>query len=199
MQQIELVAVQRLFHRVDDDIHVVLGKMLGNLVPGSNTPSVTLLQVGRSPRCIKVMDGDASFLRIHARSEHTCGAEQHSHCPCVHGIYHRLTSLIRLTLLNEAHLTCRYAVILHQLAFYLAVHVPSFPRLICPQVGEHELRTLVRLVLVVILCNHLGTMACLVVGMVLVVRVYHAHIKSHLSRVVGGDEHLRLFLRFRQG
>ena len=44
--------------------------MLGNLVPGSNTPSVTLLQVGRSPRCIKVMDGDTSFLRIHARSEH---------------------------------------------------------------------------------------------------------------------------------
>ncbi len=67
------------------------------------------------------------------------------------------------------------------------------------KVGEHHLRALLRLVLAVILCNHLGTMACLVVGMVLVVRVYHAHIKSHLSRVVGGDEHLRLFLRFRQG
>ena len=91
-----------LFHRVDDDINVVLGTMLGNLVPGSNTPSVTLLQVGRSPRCIKVMDGDASFLRIHARSEHTCGAEQHSHCPCVHGIYHRLTlSLIHIYFCNS--------------------------------------------------------------------------------------------------
>ena len=35
--------------------------------------------------------------------------------------------------------------------------------------------------------------------MVLVVRVYHAHVERHLPGVVGGDEHLRLLLRFRKG
>ena len=43
VQQVELVAVQRLFHSVDDDIHVVPGKMLGNLVACPDSPSVTLL------------------------------------------------------------------------------------------------------------------------------------------------------------
>ena len=51
----------------------------------------------------------------------------------------------------------------------------------------------------VIFRNHLGTVGSLVVGVVFVVRVYHAHIQSHLAGVVGGDKHLRLFLRFRQG
>ena len=30
-------------------------------------------------------------------------------------------------------------------------------------------------------------------------RVYHAHIKCHLPRIIGGDKHLCLFLCFRQG
>ena len=34
--------------------------------------------------------------------------------------------------------------------------------------------------------------------MVLIGRVYHAHVESHLSGIVGGDEHLRLLLRFRE-
>ena len=52
VQQVELVRVQRLFHRIDDDIHIVPGKMLGYLVARPDTPSVTLLQVGRAPRRI---------------------------------------------------------------------------------------------------------------------------------------------------
>ena len=51
----------------------------------------------------------------------------------------------------------------------------------------------------IILRNHFGAVVCLVVRMVLIVRVYHAHIKRHLPGVVGGDEHLRLLLRFRKG
>ena len=150
------------------------------------------------PRCIKVMDCHTPFLRVHARSEHTCGAEQHTHRPGVHGIYHRLTSLVGLALLNEAHLTCRYAVVLRQFPLYLAVHVPPVARLIRAQIREYELRSFLRLVSVVILRNHLGAVGSLVVGMVFVIRVYHAHIECHLPCIVGSDEHLRLLLRFRQ-
>ena len=50
----------------------------------------------------------------------------------------------------------------------------------------------------VIVRYHLGTMACLVVGMILTSRVYHAHIESHLSGIVRGNEHLCLLFRFRQ-
>ena len=50
----------------------------------------------------------------------------------------------------------------------------------------------------VILRYHLGTVGSLIVGVVFVVRVYHAHVESHLASVVGGDKHLRLLLRFRQ-
>ena len=172
--------------------------MLGNLVPGSNSTSVTLLQVGRSPRRIEVMDSNTPFLRVYARSEHGGGTEQHAHRPGVHGIYYRLACLVGLALLNEAHLACRYAVILRQFSLYLAVHVPPVTRLVCPQIRENELRSLVRVVFMVILRYHLGAVARLVVGMVFVIGVYHTHIQSHLPRVVSGDEHLRLFLRFRQ-
>ena len=41
-------------------------------------------------------------------------------------------------------------------------------------------------------------MACLIVGMVLTSRVYHAHVESHLSGIVRGNEHLCLLFRFRQ-
>ena len=199
MQQVELVAVQRLFHRVDDDIHIVPGKMLGNLVACPDSPSVTLLQVGRSPRRIQMMDGDTPFLRIHARSEHGGGTEQHAHRSGVHGVYHRLARLVGLALLNEAHLACRYAVVLRQLPLYLTVHVPPVARLVRPQIREHELRAFLRVVFMVILRNRLGTVGSLVVGVVFVVRVYHAHIESHLPCVIGGDQHLCLLFRFRQG
>ena len=55
-----------------------------------------------------------------------------------------------------------------------------------------------RVVFVVILRYHLGAVARLVVRVVFVIGVYHAHIQSHLSCIVGGDKHLCLLLRFRQ-
>ena len=172
--------------------------MLGNLVACSNSTSVTLLQIRRSPRCIQMMDGDTPFLCIHARSKHGGRAKQHAHRPGIHGVYHRLASLVSLAFLNEAHFACRYAVVLRQLPLYLTVHVPPVARLVRPQIREYELRSLVRVVFMVILRYHLGAVARLVVGMVFVIGVYHTHIQSHLPRVVSGDEHFRLFLRFRQ-
>ena len=127
------------------------------------------------------------------------GTEQHAHRSGVHGVYHRFACLVGLALLNEAHLACRDAVVLRQLPLYLAIYVPSVARLVCSQIREHELRSLSARRI----CGNIriifGAVARLVVGVVFVIRVYHAHIQSHLPRVVGGDEHLRLFLRFRQG
>ena len=172
--------------------------MLGYLVACSNSPSVTLLQVGRSPRRIKMMNCHTPFLCVHTRSEHGGGAEQHTHRPGVHGIYHRLPSLVGLALLNEAHLAWRYAVVLRQLALDFRIDVPPIARLICPQVRENELRSLLRVVFLVIFRDHLGTVARLVVGMVFIIRVYHAHVECHFPGIVRGDKHLRLFFRFRK-
>ena len=145
------------------------------------------------------MDCDTPFLRVHTRSEHGGGAEQHAHRSGVHGVYHPLACLVGLALLNEAHLACRDAVVLRQFPLYLAVHVPPVARLVRSQIREHELRAFLRVIPVVILRNRLGAVRSLVVGVVFVMRVYHAHIESHLAGVVGGDKHLRLLLRFRQG
>ena len=172
--------------------------MLGNFVSGSNSASVTLLQVGRSPRCIKVMDSHTPFLCVHTRSEHGGGAEQHTHRSGIHGVYHRLPSLVGLALLNEAHLAWRYAVVLRQLALDFRIDVPPVSRLVCPQIREYELRSLLRVVFLVILRNHLGTVTRLVVGVVFIIRVYHTHVECHLAGIVRGDKHLRLFLRFRK-
>ena len=93
------------------------------------------------PRRIKMMDRHAPFLRVHARSEHTRGAEEHTHRPGIHGLYHRLACLVGLALLNEADFAGRYAVVLRQLPLDLAVHVPPFTRLIRPQVRENVMRS----------------------------------------------------------
>ena len=150
------------------------------------------------PRRIEMMNCHTPFLCVHTRSEHGGGAEQNTHRSGIHGVYHRLPSLVGLALLNEAHLAWRYAVILRQLALDFRIDVPPVARLICPQVRENELRAFLRVVFLVILRDHLGTVARLVIGVVFIMRVYHAHVECHLAGVVGGDKHLRLFLRFRK-
>ena len=76
------------------------------------------------------MDGHTPLLRIDTCAQHGGGAEKHTHRPFIHGGYHRLACLVRLALLYEAYLMARDAVVLHQFAFYLAVHVPAVARLI---------------------------------------------------------------------
>jgi len=198
MQQIELVRVQRLLHRIDNHVHLVVRIQLGNLVAFPYCPSVTLGEVGRAPRRVEVMDGDSPPLGVHARAEHTRRAEQHTHMTLVHRLYHRLPRLLVLALLNEADFACGYAVVLHQFAFDFGVHAPAASGLVRAQIRKDELRAFVRVVLAVILRYRLGAMARLVVRVVFIRRVNHAHIQRHLPCVVRGDEHLRLFFRFRQ-
>ena len=171
--------------------------MLGNLIACTHATTVTLCKVGRSPGCIQMMDSHTPFLCVHTRSEHTCRAEQHTHRTFVHGGYHRFACLLVLAFLNEADFRSGYAVILRQLTLDFGIDIPSVTRLIGSQIREDELRSLLCIVLVVVFRYHLGTMACLVVGMVFVlVFINHTHIQRHLTGIVRSYEHLRLFLRF---
>ncbi|EEZ24562.1 hypothetical protein HMPREF0101_03538 [Bacteroides fragilis] len=145
-----------------------------------------------------MMDSHTPFLGVHTRSEHRGRAEQHTHRPGVHGVYHRLPRLVGLALLNEAHLAWRYTVVLRQFALDFRIDVPPVARLVCPQIRENELRAFLGVVFLIILRDHLGTVTRFVVGMIFVIRVYHAHVECHFPGIVRGDEHLRLFFRFRK-
>src|SRR5690606_9909589 len=107
-----------------------------------------------------------------------------------------LTFLIIVGFLNESDFVCGYAVIFHELAFDFGVHIP-FTGLIGAQIGEHELCSFLCVVPVVIFGNVCRTMRSLIVGMVFVPAAYHTHIQRHLAGVIGGDEHLCLFLPLR--
>ena len=50
----------------------------------------------------------------------------------------------------------------------------------------------------VVLGNHLGTVARLIVRVIRIIGVNHSHVKSHLPCIICGDEHLRLLLSVRQ-
>ena len=91
----------------------------------------------------------------------------------------------------------RDAVVLHELALDFAVNA-SLPGLIGAQIRENELRSLLCIVPLVILGNHPGAVGRLVVGMVAVGGIDHAHIERHFPRVVCCDEHLCLLFRFRE-
>ena len=212
MQQVELVAVERLLDGIDDYIDLVSGELLGDLVALAHGASVALREVGGTPRRIEMMHRDGSFLRIDARSEHGGRAENNPHLALVHRVDNGLARFLVLALLNEAYLRGGDAVILHELAFDFAVHVelrstllllgrgnkfplPSLnrrgplPRLKRPQIREDELRSFLLVVLAVVFGNHAGAVACFVVHVVVVVRVDHTHVEGHFAGIVRCNQH----------
>jgi len=197
VQQVELVAVERLLDGVDDYIDLVPRELLGDFVAFAHGASVALREVGGSPRRIEMMHRDGSFLRIDARSEHGGRAENNPHLALVHRVDNGLAGFLVLTLLNEANLRGGDAVILHELAFDFAIHVP-LPRLERPQIREDELRSFLLVVFAVVFGNHAGAVARLIVHVVVVVRVDQSHIERHLAGVVRCDQHLGLFFGIRQ-
>ena len=199
VQQPELVGVERLLDGVEDHVHLVAGMELGDLVPGAYSPPVALLQVAGAPGAVEVVYRHAPPLGVHARPEHLGRAEQHADSPGVHAGDHLLARLLRGRLLDEAYLAWGDAVILRELAPYLGVDVPLGAGLVGSQVGEDELRAFLFVVTAVVVRDHAGAMAGLVVHVVAVqIGVYHAHIEGHLAGVVGGDEHFGLLLPLRE-
>ncbi len=172
MQYIELIAVQGFFHRIDNDIHVVSGKILGNLVACTNTAPISLHKVRRAPQYIQVMNCHAPFLCIYTNSKPDSRSKQYPFYPGIYGVYQRFPGFIAFTFLNETDFRSRYAVVFNQLAFNFAIYIPSIAWLISTQIRKNKLCSFLCIVLVVIFCNHFGTMGSLVVGMVFIVRIY---------------------------
>ncbi len=194
LQKIELVRVQRLLDGIYNDVDIVSGEILGNLIAGSDGSTVTLLQVTRAPGSIKVMDRDTTLLCVDSGAKHLRRAEQDTHVTSVHGLDHVLTVFIGLALLNESDFIGRNPVILHKLTLDFGIDIP-LAGLIRAEVAENELSALLGVVTLIIIGNHLGAMAGLVVDVIGIRRVNHPHIESHLTRIVGGDKHLGFFLR----
>ena len=179
-------------------IDLIACKQLGNLVALSDRTAIALFKVAGAPGAVEMMNRHSPFLGIHASTQHRRGAKEHSHLTFVHGSNDRLPCLLVLAFLNEAYLVGRDSVVLHQFPLYFGIDRPTTSWLIRSQVGEHKLRTLLLVKLSVVFGNCCRTVRSLVVWMVAIRRVYHAHIQCHLSGIVRGNEHLCLFLRVRQ-
>ena len=50
----------------------------GNFIALAHGSSVPLLQVGRTPRRVQMMNGDGTLLGVYTRAEHTRRTEKHS-------------------------------------------------------------------------------------------------------------------------
>ena len=86
----------------------------------------------------------------------------------------------------------RYAVIFDQFTFYFTIYVP-LPGFVSAEVGKDELRTLMLIVLIVVVCNHPGAMAGFIVHMVAETgRIDHTHIERHFTGVIRSNQHLCL-------
>lgn len=143
------------------------------------------------------MDGHGTLLRIDSRSQFLCGAEKETDAPGVHILEQFLACVVAVRLLDEPYLFLRDIMVFHELAPYLAVDVPLV-RLVSAQVREYELCAFLVEIFVVIFRNLGRAMGRLVSRIVAVFRVYQPHVKRHLVRVVGGDQHLCLFFRLGQ-
>ena len=119
------------------------------------------------------------LLGVHAHAEHRRRTKDDADVTAVHGLHHRLLGLLVLAFLDETDLRRRDAVVLHELALDLRVHVP-FARLVCSEVREDELRTLLLVILSIVLAEQLGAMAGFVVD---VIRVFH-RIVIRISRLI---------------
>ena len=70
MEKIELVRVKRFLYCIDDYVHFVIGVEFGNLVAGSDSSTVALLQITRTPRCVGMMNCDTPFLGVDSGTKH---------------------------------------------------------------------------------------------------------------------------------
>mgnify|MGYP005979382709 CR=1 FL=1 len=144
-----------------------------------------------------MMDGHGTFLRIDTRTQFLCGTEKETDAARVHVPEQFLACVVAVRLLDEPYLFLRDIVVFHELAPYFAVDVPLV-RLVSAQVREYELCAFLVKIFVVILRNLGRAVGRLVSRTVAVLLVYQPHVKRHLVRVVGGDQHLCLFFRLGQ-
>ena len=166
MQKVELITVQGTFHGIDNHIDLVVGKLLGNKISFTDGTPVTLFQIRWSPRRVKLMDRDCPLLCVHTCAQHGSRTEDDTDVASVHGIHHRFLGFLILAFLNEAYFIGWNMIILYQLSLDFRIDVEVSAGLVSTQVRENKLCTFLCIVLSIIVIEHLGTVACLVVYMV---------------------------------
>ena len=118
------------------------------------------------PRRVKLMDRYCPLLCVHTCAQPGGRTEDNTNVTTVHRIHHCLLRLLIFTFLNEAYFIGWNMIILYQLSLDFRIDIEVSTGLISAQVRENELRTFLCVELSVIVIEHLGTMACLVVNMI---------------------------------
>ena len=86
VKKIELVGVQRFLNRIDYYIHLVVGIKFGDLVTGTDSAALTLLQIAWAPGTFKLMDRHSPALSVYPCSEHTCRAKENTDIAVIHSL-----------------------------------------------------------------------------------------------------------------
>ena len=144
------------------------------------------------------MHGNGTLLGIDTRTKGRGGTKQHSDLTFVHQVNHFLLDLITAGLLNETDFLGRNAIVIDELVLDLLEDIP-LARLIGGKVTEDKLRTLLLVKFLIIVGNHAGAMAGLIVRVITETLLRNkAHIQRGLTAGIGGNKHLTLFLTIRE-
>ena len=183
-----------MLNGIDEDIDIVTAELLGNPVTSTTGTTVTLLQVRRTPGNVDMVDGNGTFLSIDTRTKGRGTAEENADLTVVHILNHLLTLLLILRLLDETDFSSRNTIVIDELVLDLLEDIP-LARLIGGKVAEDKLRTFLLVILLIIVGNHAGAMACLIVGVITETLLGNkAHIQRGLTAGIGSNKHLALFL-----
>ena len=145
-----------------------------------------------------MVDGNGTFLSIDTRTKSRGTAEENADLTVVHILNHLLTLLLILRLLDETDLCSRNTVVIDELILYFLEDIP-LAKLIGGKVAEDKLRTLLLVILLIIVGNHAGAMAGLIVGVITETLLGNkAHIQRGLTAGIGSYKHLALFLPLRK-
>ena len=128
----------------------------GNEIALTHGTAITLLHVRGSPREVQMMDGNGTLLGVHARSKGRSRTHQHTDLTLVHLIDDGGTFLLRTGILHEVDLLLRDMVLIDKSVLEFLIDVPlTFLRR--GEVAEHELRTLLRVITLIVVGNILGS------------------------------------------
>ena len=166
----------------------IVGVLFRHAVSLALGTSVALLQIGRTPRNIEVVDRYGPLLGSDSRTELLRRTEEDAHLAGVHRCEEVFACFVGRRFLNEADFMRRDAVILDELAFYLGVNIP-FGGLVSRKVAEYELRAFGRIVTVVKQAQFGSADAGLVSLFIAVGQIYQTHVERHFVGVIGCDKH----------
>ena len=145
-----------------------------------------------------MVDGNGTLLGIDTRTKGRGTAEENTDLTVVHILNHLLTLLLILSLLDKANFRSRNTIVIDEFVLNLLEDIP-LARLIGGKVAEDKLRTFLLVILLIIVGNHAGAMAGLIVGVITETLLGNkAHIQRGLTAGIGSYKHLALFLPLRK-